>query len=130
MHCIVLNARCCTALRCVTCTDESIKQIGKADLKFGIRCMARRQCKAWFTPHIDLQCRHAVYANGSICLDILQKEWTPTYSVAAVLTSIQSLLSDPNANSPANSEASKLYSEDRAEYIRRVQEVVIESLAP
>lgn len=30
-----------------------------------------------------------VYADGSICLDILQNRWSPTYDVAAVLTSIQ-----------------------------------------
>lgn len=73
---------------------------------------------------------HTVYENGAICLDILQKAWSPIYTVSAVLTSIQSLLSDPNPNSPANSEASKLFVEDRAEYIRKVQEVVIDSLAP
>ena len=71
-----------------------------------------------------------MYADGSICLDILQKAWSPILNVAAVLTSIQSLLSDPNPQSPANQEASKLYTDDRALYIRRVQEVVIESLAP
>jgi ubiquitin-conjugating enzyme E2 A len=73
---------------------------------------------------------HAVYQDGMICLDILQKAWSPIYNVAAVLQSIQSLLSDPNPNSPANSEASKLFIEDRAEYIRRVQECVIASLGP
>lgn len=31
----------------------------------------------------------AVYADGSICLDILQNQWSPIYDVAAVLTSIQ-----------------------------------------
>ena len=30
-----------------------------------------------------------VYADGSICLDILQNRWSPTYDVAAILTSIQ-----------------------------------------
>ena len=34
--------------------------------------------------------------------------------------STQSLLSDPNPNSPANSEAARLYTEDRREYNRRV----------
>lgn len=71
-----------------------------------------------------------MYQDGSICLDILQKAWSPIYNVSAVLTSIQSLLSDPNPNSPANSEASKLFTEDRAEYIRRVQDIVIQSLGP
>ena len=39
-----------------------------------------------------------VYANGELCLDILQNRWSPTYDVAAILTSIQSLLHDPNPN--------------------------------
>lgn len=30
-----------------------------------------------------------VYASGELCLDILQNRWSPTYDVAAVLTSIQ-----------------------------------------
>ncbi|CAH1436525.1 unnamed protein product [Lactuca virosa] len=29
-----------------------------------------------------------VYADGSICLDILQNQWSPIYDVAAILTSI------------------------------------------
>eukprot|EP00002_Diphylleia_rotans_P000397 TRINITY_DN10211_c0_g1_i7.p1 TRINITY_DN10211_c0_g1~~TRINITY_DN10211_c0_g1_i7.p1 ORF type:complete len:162 (+),score=21.79 TRINITY_DN10211_c0_g1_i7:89-574(+) len=61
-----------------------------------------------------------IYADGSICLDILQNQWTPIYDVAAVLTSIQSLLGDPNPNSPANNEAARLYQENRREYELRV----------
>jgi len=30
-----------------------------------------------------------VYTDGSICLDILQNRWSPTYDVSAILTSIQ-----------------------------------------
>ncbi|EGR28418.1 ubiquitin-conjugating enzyme, putative, partial [Ichthyophthirius multifiliis] len=65
-----------------------------------------------------------VYNDGSICLDILQNQWSPIYDVWAILTSIRSLLCDPNPNSPANGEAAKLYMEDRKEYIRRVKEIV------
>eukprot|EP00963_Diacronema_lutheri_P009320 scaffold840_cov344-Pavlova_lutheri.AAC.37 len=68
-----------------------------------------------------------LYADGQICLDILQNQWSPIYDVSAILTSIQSLLCDPNPNSPANSEAAKLFSEDKREYNRRVKEVVEES---
>ena len=39
-----------------------------------------------------------VYNTGELCLDILQNRWSPTYDVAAILTSIQSLLHDPNPN--------------------------------
>ncbi|VDN18338.1 unnamed protein product [Gongylonema pulchrum] len=65
-----------------------------------------------------------VYADGSICLDILQNRWSPTYDVAAILTSIQSLLDEPNPNSPANSLAAQLYQENRREYEKRVQQIV------
>lgn len=81
-----------------------------------------------------------VYADGSICLDILQvkivlgplnefvhhfqNQWSPTYDVAAILTSIQSLLDEPNPNSPANSLAAQLYQENRREYEKRVQAIV------
>ncbi|KAA0193638.1 hypothetical protein HAZT_HAZT007171 [Hyalella azteca] len=65
-----------------------------------------------------------VYADGGICLDILQNRWSPTYDVAAILTSIQSLLDEPNPNSPANSLAAQLYQENRREYEKRVAAIV------
>ncbi|KAJ8905082.1 hypothetical protein NDN08_001593 [Rhodosorus marinus] len=68
-----------------------------------------------------------VYADGGICLDILQNNWSPILDISAILTSIQSLLCDPNPNSPANSEAAKLFQENRREYERRVQAIVEES---
>ncbi|EAY00712.1 ubiquitin conjugating enzyme, putative [Trichomonas vaginalis G3] len=68
-----------------------------------------------------------VYRNGSICLDILQNNWSPAYDISAVLTSIQSLLTDPNPNSPANAEAAQLYKENRPEYIHRVRQCVEDS---
>lgn len=54
----------------------------------------------------------------------LQNRWSPTYDVAAILTSIQSLLDEPNPNSPANSLAAQLYQENRREYEKRVQQIV------
>ncbi|CAB4062378.1 UBE2A [Lepeophtheirus salmonis] len=65
-----------------------------------------------------------IYADGGICLDILQNRWSPTYDVSAILTSIQSLLSDPNPNSPANSMAAQLFKENRREYEKRVKACV------
>ncbi|OMJ83186.1 hypothetical protein SteCoe_15965 [Stentor coeruleus] len=71
--------------------------------------------------------QYAVYNDGTICLDILQNQWSPIYDVQAILTSIQSLLCDPNPNSPANSEAARIYNENTREYNRRVREVVEDS---
>ena len=71
-----------------------------------------------------------VYADGQICLDILQSKWSPIYDVAALLASIQSMLHDPNPASPANSEAARLFSENRAEYDKRVRAAVEESWLP
>ena len=68
-----------------------------------------------------------VYGSGKICLDILQNQWSPIYDIAGILTSIQSLLNDPNPASPANAEASQLYERDRREYNKRVRSVVEES---
>lgn len=68
-----------------------------------------------------------VYNDGNICLDILQTQWSPIYDISAILTSIQSLLSDPNPSSPANQEAARLYAENRREYNRRVQQCATES---
>jgi ubiquitin-conjugating enzyme E2 A len=40
---------------------------------------------------------------------------------------LQSLLCDPNPNSPANSEAARMFSENKREYNRKVREVVEQS---
>jgi ubiquitin-conjugating enzyme E2 A len=68
-----------------------------------------------------------VYVDGQICLDILSSQWSPVYSVSSILTSIQSLLADPNPNSPANSEAAKLFQTNKVVYEQRVRQCVEQS---
>ena len=70
-----------------------------------------------------------IYADGSICLDILQNQWSPIYDISAILTSIQSLLSDPNPASPANPEAANLFEKKRAQYDCKVRECIEASWA-
>jgi ubiquitin-conjugating enzyme E2 N len=51
---------------------------------------------------------------GRICLDVLKKEWSPILTVASVLLSIQSLLSDPNEKDPLDPQVALHWSKDRA----------------
>mmetsp|Transcript_31403 Transcript_31403/g.72221 ORF Transcript_31403/g.72221 Transcript_31403/m.72221 type:complete len:159 (+) Transcript_31403:72-548(+) len=69
-----------------------------------------------------------VYQDGALCLDIIQDKWSPSFTVSSVLTSIQSLLTDPNCASPANPEAAELYQKDRPAFNRRVRRIAEESL--
>ncbi|EFJ51048.1 hypothetical protein VOLCADRAFT_103689 [Volvox carteri f. nagariensis] len=71
---------------------------------------------------------HNVYQDGSLCMDVLQDQWSPCHNVSTLLTSIQSLLTDPNCSSPANPEAANLYLNDRAAYKKRVRRIAQKSL--
>nr|CAG4635078.1 EOG090X0DZY [Alona affinis] len=59
-----------------------------------------------FHPNVDSQ--------GNICLDILKDKWSALYDVRTILLSIQSLLGDPNNDSPLNSHAACLWSDQVA----------------
>eukprot|EP00884_Botryococcus_braunii_P015665 jgi/Botrbrau1/2782/Bobra.0164s0059.1 len=60
-----------------------------------------------FHPNVD--------QHGNICLDILKEKWSAAYSVRTVLLSIQSLLGEPNNDSPLNTYAAKLW-DNKEEY--------------
>eukprot|EP00187_Rhodella_violacea_P013248 CAMPEP_0184718638 /NCGR_PEP_ID=MMETSP0314-20130426/7776_1 /TAXON_ID=38298 /ORGANISM="Rhodella maculata, Strain CCMP 736" /LENGTH=154 /DNA_ID=CAMNT_0027182403 /DNA_START=164 /DNA_END=628 /DNA_ORIENTATION=- len=62
-----------------------------------------------------------VYPDGTLCLDIIQDKWSPIYTISTILTSIQSLLSDPNSASPANPDAARMCVEDPKGYKRKVR---------
>ncbi|RZF34684.1 hypothetical protein LSTR_LSTR002766 [Laodelphax striatellus] len=55
-----------------------------------------------FHPNVDL--------NGNICLDVLKERWSALYDVRAILLSVQSLLGEPNNESPLNVTAAELWS--------------------
>ncbi|CAN6568596.1 unnamed protein product [Malus baccata var. baccata] len=70
----------------------------------------------------DTMCFHPnVDQFGNICLDILQDNWSSAYDCRTILLSIQSLLGEPNPESPLNSYAAALWSnkEDYKKMVHR-----------
>ena len=54
-------------------------------------------------------------------------EMSQLYTLLFFCCCLQSLLDEPNPNSPANSLAAQLYQENRREYEKKVQAIVEES---
>lgn len=69
-----------------------------------------------------------IFPDGTLCLDIIQDKWKPIYTVSMILTSIQSLLCDPNNDSPANVDAARMMKTDLKEYKRKVRRLAQKSV--
>ena len=70
---------------------------------------------------------------GAVCLDILNKKWSPVLSISAILVSLRSFLNDPqphedNPSVAPNSEAALLFLSDRRAFNRKVYKTVEKSL--
>jgi ubiquitin-conjugating enzyme E2 I len=73
-----------------------------------------------------------VYPSGTVCLSILNEEegWKPAITIKEILLGIQSLLDEPNPESPAQADAFNLFKKDRAAYEKKIKSIVKDNPAP
>lgn len=71
-----------------------------------------------YHPNVD-------YASGSICLNVLNEEWQPIYTIQHILeTFLPQLLTYPNSDDPLNNDAAKLYLENKEQFNRHVKMLI------
>ncbi|CAI5656990.1 ubiquitin-conjugating enzyme E2 G2 isoform X2 [Oreochromis niloticus] len=82
-----------------------------------------------------------IYPDGRVCISILHapgddpmgyessaERWSPVQSVEKILLSVVSMLAEPNDESGANVDASKMWREDREQFNKLAQKIVRKSL--
>ncbi|XP_004711949.1 ubiquitin-conjugating enzyme E2 C isoform X3 [Echinops telfairi] len=77
-----------------------------------------------YHPNVDTQ--------SNICLDILKDKWSALYDVRTILLSIQSLLGEPNIDSPLNTHAAELWENPTAfkQYLQETYSKQVSSQEP
>eukprot|EP01057_Protomagalhaensia_wolfi_P003952 Protomagalhaensia_wolfi_Nauph_80__3951@NODE_4003_length_660_cov_588_111111_g3170_i0_p1_GENE_NODE_4003_length_660_cov_588_111111_g3170_i0NODE_4003_length_660_cov_588_111111_g3170_i0_p1_ORF_typecomplete_len170_score21_81UQ_con/PF00179_26/1_2e49ProkE2_B/PF14461_6/7_1e06_NODE_4003_length_660_cov_588_111111_g3170_i062571 len=79
-----------------------------------------------------------VYPDGKVCISILHppgtdvfneqesadERWRPIISVESIILSVQSMLDEPNLESPANVDAAKMMRERPKDYKRKIRRMV------
>jgi ubiquitin-conjugating enzyme E2 G1 len=80
-----------------------------------------------------------VYTNGKVCISILHEgvdqygyessmeRWNPSHGVESIMISINSMLADPNYESPANISVSKMARENKEKLENKIFDLVLKS---
>jgi ubiquitin-protein ligase len=80
-----------------------------------------------------------IYPDGKVCISILHEgvdvygyediseRWNPSHSVNSILMSIISILTEPNFESPANVDASKLWKENYNQYKKIIYNLIVKN---
>lgn len=63
-----------------------------------------------------------VEPDGKICIDFLQDEWKPSYTIGYLLMAICSLLLHPHPDNPAHQEAANMYLSDPEKFKQTAEE--------
>jgi ubiquitin-conjugating enzyme E2 D/E len=63
-----------------------------------------------------------ISSDGSICLDILKGQWSPTLNIYKTLLSISSLLTDPNPNDPLDAFVASEYKYNKELFIKNAKD--------
>jgi ubiquitin-conjugating enzyme E2 H len=68
-----------------------------------------------YHPNVD-------YLSGTICLNVLNEEWKPIYTLSHIIeTFIPQLLTYPNPDDPLNPDAAKLFKLNNKQFNRQVK---------
>lgn len=76
-----------------------------------------------------------ISVNGTICVDTLKEEWSPSTKIISIIGILNGLLINPNPNSPLNREAADMLGDKKqntlkvSEYYNRPTEKLHESIS-
>lgn len=79
-------------------------------------------------PQVCISILHAPGVDAHNAEETADERWRPILGVETVLMSVQSMLADPNINSPANIDAAKQLRDDPKGFKKRVRRTIERSL--